>query len=396
MATILTSLLAKRRPKIVSLELDIESLPVILHGDPDESPGAFVNGQVFINVHGAYAQMHMLIMSLVLVIRQKEPFRDYCSQCRCQKTEVQTWSLINPNVTLPPGKHSFPFSMLLPGHYPPSIQTPIASVTYEFKITTTFSSETAAATSYPDSSYDNAKLVRKLVVSRLLPAQSIPKAFRAFFPSNIKIEAHLPQSFVVSSRNRVNFTLCSPIIQDLSTNDRFFWRLFSACWKLDEIVEVDALACQRHEIIGCIPNIKPHLLRSSSYTAAEGLVLHLTKPTSVEQNFQGRQSKAAFDVMVSDIIASSTHLCPGRRSSDFAGIAITHLLRIQLSVRQEFIPGAAARSQLRLWNPVTRLIELSCPVVMTRSPGKCLSWDVDVPPGYQDVTCQPPCYPGLE
>lgn len=167
---------------ITPLDIDcsIESPPAIFHGSTEDSSGALVSGQLFLHVKADAVDISSFIASLSIYITQKYPFHGNCSECALQKMEIKTWKFLVSPRTLLVGRHPFPFSMLLEGHLPASLDTTVMSVTYELEADACLETNDLTVVNFRRS----IEVMRSLVASPYA-YQSI----RVFPPTNIKVTA---------------------------------------------------------------------------------------------------------------------------------------------------------------------------------------------------------------
>ncbi|CRK24778.1 hypothetical protein BN1708_003896, partial [Verticillium longisporum] len=116
-----------------ALDWKIESPPIIFFGDAESSSGALVSGQMIIEVKDEHLEIENFSAALNIHVHQKKPFMVNCADCLDQYTELKKWTFLSHPTTLRKGRHQYPFSILLEGHLPASLDTPLVSIAYEFK-----------------------------------------------------------------------------------------------------------------------------------------------------------------------------------------------------------------------------------------------------------------------
>ncbi|KAL6357649.1 hypothetical protein LRP88_07822 [Fusarium phalaenopsidis] len=123
----------RRQVSAVSIDWSIESPPVVFHGNAEDSTGALITGQMFLDVKEEAVEIGSFSASLKLHVFQKRPFQSHCTDCQNQYTELQAWQLLAHPTTLRKGRHAYPFSILLGGHLPATMDTPLAAISYVTK-----------------------------------------------------------------------------------------------------------------------------------------------------------------------------------------------------------------------------------------------------------------------
>ena len=87
----------------LALECRIESPPIVLYGDADNSTGALVSGQLFLKVKEDGFHMQAFTAKLNVHVTQKRPFSAHCHECANQYTEVQKWSFLQSPLAMAKG-----------------------------------------------------------------------------------------------------------------------------------------------------------------------------------------------------------------------------------------------------------------------------------------------------
>ena len=87
-----------------TLEWKIESPPVIFHGDIENSSGAIISGQLFLNVKDVPFDVQGFEAKLEVMTTHKRPFQTHCANCANSTTELKKWSFLVEPTTLKKGK----------------------------------------------------------------------------------------------------------------------------------------------------------------------------------------------------------------------------------------------------------------------------------------------------
>ncbi|KAK4232187.1 hypothetical protein QBC38DRAFT_147546 [Podospora fimiseda] len=360
-----------------TIDWQLESPPIILHGTTETSTGALVSGQLFLNIKEESLEVELFVATLNIRTTQKKPFKDHCNECASQITEIQKWTLLDHPLVLAKGQHSFPFSVLLGGHLPASMDTPLAAITYEFK------AKAIPKTAVPISPV---KLEKTLDVKRALPVSEHPHhSVRVFPPTNIKASAHYPH--VIHPIGRYNLSLRLDGIAKLNTrvNTIEYWKLKKLTWRLEETIKTVAPACGRHS---------PKVGEVEDSSQKKGIIRAETRVIGEKTLFSGWKSNytSATDSSVEleleyDVAKSARSTCDAKTLD---GTEVTHQLMIEMVVSQEWAP--VNKPALVTHTGVGRILRMHFGTILTERGGIGISWDRESPPIYQDVPPSPPAY----
>ncbi|KAF7559812.1 hypothetical protein G7046_g4354 [Stylonectria norvegica] len=372
----------------VTLDWSIESPPIVFHGNAAESTGALVSGQMFLDVKEESVEIDSFIASLNLHTIQKRPFQGHCTDCQNQYNELESWQFLAHPTTLKRGRHAYPFSILLSGHLPASMDTPVLGINYEFKAD-------AYVSRSPNSSTGSCapiKFEKNLVVKRSMPEPDFPHhSVRVFPPTNIKASAHYSSVIHPTGANKVSLKLDGLMSHNEKAKTIEFWRLKKITWRLEETIKTVAPACGRHAPPATadaekkvMPRNETRLLGEkhihegwkSDYTGSDGIVDMEFEYLVNQHKPHTHQLKYACDAKTAD------------------GTEVTHSLLIELVVSKEYSPEG--KPQLATQTGTGRILRMHYAVVLTDYPGMGVSWDNEAPPVYQDVPPSPPGYPTRE
>jgi arrestin-related trafficking adapter 1 len=376
---------------MATLDWKIESPPIIFYGDADESTGALVSGQLYLHVKEDSLEVEKLGATLNVHVVQKRPFQAHCFECANQFTELKTWSFLSLPTVLLRGRHQFPFSVLLEGHLPASMDTPIVSIAYEFKAegvikrNATSPSGTATSTTIKfDKTFD----VRRSIQVPETPHHSV----RVFPPTNIKAGAHYTQVIHPTGQNNVTFRLDGLVSTNTPNNTTELWKLKKVAWKLEENIKTIAPACEKHAPLGpdsIAPGTKKGVQRVDTRILGEKVMHEGWKsdytPNDGTVDFEfdyGLLSKPQHGVNIPKFACNS-------KSRD--GTEVTHTLMIEMVVSKEWAP--IGKPNLSTLTGTGRILRMHYHVQLTDHPGLGISWDNESPPVYQDVPPSPPAYP---
>jgi hypothetical protein len=370
----------------LAISWSIESPPIVFHGTPEESTGALVSGQMFLEVKDDVVEMDSFSASLGVHVVQKRPFQNHCAECQNQHSEIESWSLIGQRTTLRRGKHAFPFSVLLGGHLPATMDTHVLSIAYEFKA----EAYVARSPSASASSCAPLKFERPLVVKRSQPELELPHhSVRVFPPTNIKASAHYMAVIHPTGSNKVSIRMDGLASHNVKGKTIDMWKLKKVTWRLEETIKTIAPVCEKHAPAG-----------TAEMAAKKGVARQETRILGEKQLHDGWKSNYStldgtvdfeFDYLINLRKAHGREIKYACDTRARDGTQVTHSLLVELVVSKEYSPEG--KPHLSAPTGTGRILRMHYGVVMTDFPGMGVSWDNEAPPVYQDVPPSPPGYP---
>jgi hypothetical protein len=350
----------------------------VFYGDAENSSGALVSGQLFLDVRKEEGvEFESFDATLNIHVVQKRPFVAHCHDCTNQFTEVKRWVLLERPLLLAKGRHAFPFSILLEGHLPTSMDGALVAISYEFK---------AEAVPKPEgSSHPVIKLERTLDVKRSLPEHDVPHhSVRVFPPTNIKASVHYPQAIHPIGNNTLSLRLDGLSKHNPKPNTIERWKLKKLTWRLEETAKTIAPACAKHT-----PKDS-----SQEQPGKKGLVRTDVRTIGEKALFSGWKSNysspsdSAVEIELDYYLAKNAKYNCNSKSRD--GSEVSHQLMVEMVVSQEWAP--ASRPNMVTQTGVGRILRMHFATVLTERAGLGISWDNEAPPVYQDVPPSPPSY----
>lgn len=277
------------------------------------------------------------------------------------------------------GEHSFPFSVLLEGHLPSSMDSPLVSISYEFK------AEAIPRVNLISSS--PIVLEKTLDVRRSLPASETPHhSVRVFPPTNIKASAHYPHVIHPIGNYTLALRLDGIAKLNAKVNTVEYWKLKKLTWKLEETIKTIAPACERHS-----PKLNE---AAGQQQSKKGVIRSESRIIGEKTLFSGWKSNytSATDSMVEleldySLAKNAKYACDSK-SRD--GTEVTHQLIVEMVVSQEWAP--VNKPSLVTHTGVGRILRMHFGTILTERAGIGISWDNEAPPIYQDVPPSPPAY----
>lgn len=89
-----------------SLNILIESPPLVFYGTPEQSTGALLSGQLVFHVYDETLRVDSLSMKLCMEATKKRPFHAHCHDCSHQITDLTSWGFLQIPVVLKKGNPS--------------------------------------------------------------------------------------------------------------------------------------------------------------------------------------------------------------------------------------------------------------------------------------------------
>jgi hypothetical protein len=375
----------------VSIGCSVESPPIVFHGAPHESTGALVSGQMLLDVKDDVVEVDAFTAALNIHVTQKRPYHAHCADCQSQFTEVKSWQLLDHPVSLRRGRHQFPFSVLLPGHLPATMDTPVLALAYEFKAEASVVRGPGAGGAAP------VRYAREFHVKRSVPEPDFPHhSIRVFPPTNIKASAHYSAIIRPNGVNKVTLKLDGLITHNERVKTVDMWKLKKLTWRLEETIKTIAPACKAHAPASSgaaddSPAAKKGLARSEIRVLGEK---HMH--TGWKSDYSGTDGTVdfEFDYRVDHLRPNGREVKLACDSKSKDGTEVTHSLVVEMIVSKEYAP--VGKPQLATQTGTGRILRMHYAVNMTDYPGLGVSWDNESPPVYQDVPPSPPEYPGDE
>ncbi|TQN64147.1 hypothetical protein CSHISOI_11276 [Colletotrichum shisoi] len=364
-----------------NLDWKIESPPIVFFGDAETSTGALVSGQMRLDVKDEQLQVEGFEARLTIHVQHKRPFANHCHDCANQYTELKRWTFLTHPTTLKKGVHQFPFSVLLDGHLPASMDTPITSIAYEFKAEATLVKGTPG--SHTPIRFEHNFDVKRSLLQPEFPHHSV----RVFPPTNIKASAHYNQVIHPAGTHNVSFRLDG--LTNASTTNKTveFWKLKKVTWKLEETIKTVAPACDRHAPAGTQSNQQKGVPRTETRVLGEKYMHDGWK--SDYANTDGHvEFEFDYGVVASKHSHGPRYACDAK---SLDGTEVTHALMIEMVVSKEWAP--VGKPHLATQTGTGRILRMHYHVMLTECPGLGVSWDNEAPPVYQDVPPSPPAYP---
>lgn len=369
---------------VAAVDWSVESPPIIFHGTPEDSTGAILSGQLFLDIKDDVVEIDSFKASLSIHTTYKRPCQSHCADCQHKVVELQAWVFVDHATKLHRGRHAFPFSVLLNGDLPASTSTPLVSIAYEFKAVAQVS-PSATGTSIPI----QLKFDRTLVVKRSVPEPLFPHhSVRVFPPTNIKASADYISVVHPTSTNKLTLKLDGLMTHNEKVKTVDLWKLKKVTWKLEETIKTIAPACDKHAVSATAIGDVRGLVRNEVRVIGEKQ-LH----EGWKSDYSGHDGSVDMEIDYNVIQARSSsgdlkYACDTKTAD---GTEVTHSLLLELIVSKEY--AAEGKANHATPTGTGRILRMHFGVVLTEHSGLGVSWDNESPPIYEDVPPSPPAYP---
>jgi hypothetical protein len=345
-----------------SMNMNVESPPIVFFNTPQTSTGAIFSGQLMINIHEPYVTVEKFEMRLLAIVSTKKPVATNCSDCSSQTTEIHKWEFLTHPASLRHGPHSFPFSHLLPGHLPATTHGSLATLDYYLSAVATTSS-------------GKITYKRNIEIKRAIFPGNEKHSIRIFPPTNLTASVKLPPVIHPIGDFPIEMRL-SGIVQN-KADSQTRWRLRKLNWRIEETQKFIAPACAKH--IGKVGGEGKGVLHEDVRAIANEEV-----KTGWKTDFEKGEIDVEFNA------ACNVALKPLCDVDSQNGMSVKHNLIVEMVVAEEWAP----LKKLSQATPTgaARVLRTQFHLVLTERSGMGIAWDEEQPPLYEDVPVSPPTY----
>ncbi|KAH6724225.1 hypothetical protein BKA61DRAFT_25824 [Leptodontidium sp. MPI-SDFR-AT-0119] len=356
-----------------SLDMIIESPPLVFYGTATASSGALLSGQLILNINEDFVSFEDFKMKLAIEVTRKKPFHAHCEECAHQNTELQNWKFMEGPATLRRGEHTFPFSFLLPGHLPASMKGSLSIIEYVLRATVT------------PKNGEPINLKKSLDIKRAIcPSETPRKSIRIFPPTNLTANCELPSVIHPIGETTVSMRIDGSVKRNADTKSQTQWKLKRLNWRLDETQKVISPACPKHA------------LKAGNDEAKKGIAHQDVRTIGQEELKSGWKSDystpdGSIELEFPMSIRGDAKPICDLKSED--GTEVSHVLVVEMIVAEEFCPT----NRLNQVTPTgaARVLRMHFNTTLTQRAGMGISWDEEQPPLYENVPASPPGYGGF-
>lgn len=358
----------KKSPKVEpqrpgTLDMVVESPPLVFYNSPQTSTGALFSGQLKLNITEPQVTIERFEMRLVATVTTKKPVAQHCTDCSTQTTEIHKWEFLKEAVSLKHGLHLYPFSHLLPGHLPATTHGTLATLDYSLA---------AVATT---TTGDQITFGRNLDIKRAIFPGNEKHSIRIFPPTNLTAAVTLPPVIHPIGDFPIEMRLSGIVTNKSDSQTR--WRLRKLNWRIEETHKFVSPACSKHA--AKVGGEGKGVLHEDVHIIANEEVKTGWK-TDFEQGNIDAEFRAACNMALKPV-------CDMESPN---GMEVKHNLVIEMVVAEEWAP-------LKKPNQATptgaaRVLRTQFHLTLTERAGMGISWDEEQPPMYEDVPASPPTY----
>lgn len=353
-------------PKPALLEIDMESPPLVFYGQPGQSTGALLSGQLILTVKEPEVSIKTFEMVLLAKVTTKRPVKHDCPDCTTKTTEMFRWKFLSEPAHFARKEHAFPFSYLLPGHLPATCHGTLGTIDY------ILSAE--AITNFSES----INIQRTLNIQRALMPNQDKTSTRIFPPTNLVATVVLPSVIHPIGEFPVHMRLAGVVNkgQD-STMTR--WRIRRMHWRIDETFRTVSEACKKH----------------AAKVGGEGKGILNEDIREIGRDDLKEGWKTDFDTEGGVIECEfPAAIRPGSNPScdveSPTGLSATHTFAIEIIVAEEHCTTKHPKQAIPTGS--ARVLRMQFKLTVTERAGMGISWDEEQPPMYEDVPLSPPTY----
>ncbi|EWC48161.1 hypothetical protein DRE_02265 [Drechslerella stenobrocha 248] len=353
-------------PAPATLNLQIESPPIVCYGASNESSGALLSGMLWLTVDPWECEFDSLKLTFQSVVSTKKPVVVGCPDCTSKTTDLQTWDFVTSAHSFSHGLHNYPFSYLVPGNLPASTDSQLGTIKYQLLARGT----TVAGVPV--------QFTQEVKVARSLLDRNDRNSLRVFPPTNLAATLTLPPVIHRGGSFPIEMRLEGIVSRTSLTR----WRLRKATWRIEERSRMVSPACKlhAHKIGGEGKGVKYEDIKilateeyksgwKTDYSNADGKI-----------EFEFCAGIPAYTAATDDV-------------DNGAGLAVSHNLVLELIVGEEYCPR---NSKLVTQTGSARVLRMQFNMATTARSGMGISWEDECPPRYDDVPGSPPTYQAFE
>ncbi|KAH8599765.1 hypothetical protein B0O99DRAFT_681999 [Bisporella sp. PMI_857] len=351
-----------------TLNVGIESPPLVFYGTAANSSGALLSGQLKVVINEDSITIDSFKMRMAMEVVRKKPFHGHCKECEKESTDLTNWNFSQGSLVLKRGQHNFPFSYLLPGTLPASMKGILSEIEYVLRATmTTTTGETL-------------KLSHVLDVKRAIhPGESPRNSIRIFPPTNLTANCQLPAVIHPIGETNISMRIDGCVKKDSDNKTQTQWRLKRVTWRLDETQKMVSPACAKHA--AKLGKDVEESKKSVSHQEVKTLGFAELKD-GWKSDYSGPDGTIEFEFPFS--IKTDHPICDLKTEN---GTEVSHILVVEMIVTEELAPISKPRQVTPTGS--ARVLRMHFNVVVTERAGLGISWDEEQPPLYENVPASP-------
>lgn len=358
------------------LNIKVESPPLIFYGKPHLSTGAILSGQLELDVRAAGVTLQSVEMVLLCVVDMKRPIVKKCAACKTRTNQIYKWTFLCEPSKYRNGTYEFPFTHLLHGGLPATIQSSLGTINYELF---------ARARSIENGIIN---FHQPLTIQRALEGNSLRNCLRTFPPTNIiaaiafPATIHTNQDFLIKIR-------ISGVISQLTEHVQQRFCVQKISWRIEEHTSAIAPPCPKHA-----HKLDPLISEASSAHGNNDIgKLRRVCPREIGHGHLRRGWKtddASSEIEANFLACLNSSLNPVCDIDSLSGLEVWHRLALVIVIAEEKVVGGNPELVSRTGK--VRVLCTSFKVVVTERSGIGTSWDNEQPPVYENIGGGPPEY----
>ncbi|SPJ74261.1 uncharacterized protein FTOL_03991 [Fusarium torulosum] len=364
-----------QRATPASLEYHMNSSPIIVLSHNHSGDGSVISGFLLLHIIEDGIQVENLDAIVRIHVTYRKPFKKGCRSCKYQTTELKRCQLVTTTTSLDRDTYRYPFSFPIPSYTPPTMDTSIVSIVYQFEAIASIQRQ--GPKSQPS---EIIAFNRTIQVARSIPVPSTRAVSNRIYQADgIEVSCSFNSVMNPAGKNKAILTISGLRSSPGNGEGVQFWRVCKGTWILEETVKTTAVACTEHAHgnggEGSTARKKTKALGESSFydgwtTDDQAGSLSMEFPFSTRT----RSKKYTQD------------------TGDCGDTFITHALVLELQLMKEIYPKG--RSDLSVRTGVGRILRSEHRVVF--SDYARLSGSADIHeenlPCYHDLWPRPPIY----
>lgn len=353
------------RPKPVTMNLVMESPPVLMIDNPQQSSGALISGRLQVAPNTDRAELQSITMYLECLTSTKRPVGDRCRNCMTQLKDLYEWHFLTKPKTFKSdqGTQDLPFSHLIPGHLPATTHGSIGTIDYSLHVR-------ARTVDGEEIEYR-----RELVINRALRPGNDKNSVRVFPPTNLTLHVTLPNVIHPIGECPVTCRMTGITTKKDDTQTR--WRLRKLTWRIEE-----------HEV-----SVSPACTAHAHKVGGEGRGIQHehTRDVGMDEMKSGWKTDFSDSTIEGEFMAHMTASAKPQCGVEAAnGVKITHNLILELVIAEEWAPNKKPHQATP--TGAARVLRTQFALNVTERSGMGIAWDDEQPPMYEDVPASPPHY----
>jgi arrestin-related trafficking adapter 1 len=352
-----------------TVDIAVESPPLVSYGPAATSSGALFSGQLVLNVaeKTTFSQIEVRLLCATSV---RKPIVKDCPDCHSRNREMKTWNFAVEPRTLDAGEHKFPVSFLFAGSLPATMSSHLCIVDYHFAV----HARTKDGV--------DIRLSKTIELGRAFHPGSDRNSVRVFPPTNVT--ANMTHNPVIYDSGEIPMVLKLEGMSRTERSSQLRWRLRRLVWRVQETEKVVSNPCPRHT--DKVPAGSPGLQHEHTRLLGELELDRAKTPWKTDSSTGAVYAEFAAKLnTVRGEAPTNDENAPDR------GILVSHALVVEMVVVEESSPLGRAGAQ-GIPTGAARILRATFPLTLTRRGGMGVAWDEETPPVYQDVPPSPPRY----